>query len=272
MLFLWVLKYLRGCGVVGFVLVFVRQALILAVCRCLLGLDGLDSYLLYASVALVIMGVVAVVLALVFRLRFKRLVAVSGNLVVSVYNKTFVVFDPYGQTGTIFHRFLSLLPFVPMILGFGMAVLFLVIIDSGLLLTSLVVIMGLSLIVVEESVEAYADSKLLVKAIEGGSQLAVGDVRLLSSMKRLLPRLTRYYLGVAVLLLVSAVVLPFVWMQFLWYFAVVFGGLIQAASTGFVNLFLVVGLYAAAVTVVLFLVTLAKNRLFGHHHLETMPV
>ena len=232
----------------------------------------LDSYLLYASIALVVMGMVAVVLALVFRLRFKKLVAVSGNLVVSVYNKTFVVFDPYGQTGTIFHRFLSLLPFVPMILGFGMAVLFLVIIDSGLLLTSLVVIMGLSLIVVEESVEAYADSKLLVEAVEGGSQLAVGDVRLLSLMKRLLPRLTRYYLGVAVLFLVGAVVLPFVWMQFLWYFAVVFGGLIQAASTGFVNLFLVVGLYAAAVTVFVFLITLAKNRLFGHHHLETMPV
>ena len=41
MLFLWVLKYLCGCGVVGFVLVFVSQALILAVCGCLLGLGGL---------------------------------------------------------------------------------------------------------------------------------------------------------------------------------------------------------------------------------------
>ena len=47
------------------ILVLMRQALILAVCRCLLGLGGLDSYLLYASVALIVMGVVAVVLALV---------------------------------------------------------------------------------------------------------------------------------------------------------------------------------------------------------------
>jgi hypothetical protein len=37
MLFLWVLKYLCGCGVVGFMLVFVSQALIVAVCGCLLG-------------------------------------------------------------------------------------------------------------------------------------------------------------------------------------------------------------------------------------------
>lgn len=232
----------------------------------------LDSYLLYASVALVVMGMVAVVLALVFRLRFKRLVAVSGNLVVSVYNKTFVVFDPYGQTGTIFHRFLSLLPFVPLFLGFGMAVLLFVIIDSGLLLTSLVVIMGLSLIVVEESVEAYADSRLLVEAVEGGSQLAVGDVRLLSLMKRLLPKLTRYYFGVAVFFFIGAVVLPFVWMQFLWYFAMLLGGLIQAASGGPANWLLAIGLYAGAVTVFVFLITLAKNQLFGHHHAETMPV
>ena len=232
----------------------------------------LDSYLLYASIALVVMGMVAVVLALVFRLRFKRLVAVSGDSVVSVYNRTFAVFDPYGQATTVFHRFLSLLPFVPLFLGFGMAVLLFVIIDSGLLLTSLVVIMGLSLIVVEESVEAYADSKLLVEAVEGGSQLAVGDVRLLSLMKRLLPKLTRYYFGVAVFFFVGAVVLPFVWMQFLWYFAMLLGGFIQTASMGLASWLLAIGLYAGAVAVFVFLITLAKNRLFGHHHGETMPI
>jgi hypothetical protein len=232
----------------------------------------LDSYLLYASVALVVMGGVALVLAFVFSLRFKKLVAVSGNSVVSVYDRTFAVFDPYGQATTVFHRFLSLLPFVPLFLGFGMAVLLLVIIDSGLLLTLLVAIVGLTLIMVEESIEAYADSKLLVSAIERGSQLGVGDVRLLSLMKRMLPKLTRYYLGVAVLFFVGAVVLPFVWMQFLWSFAMLLGGLIQAASEGPVNWFLAIGLYVGALMVFVFLITLAKNRLFGHHHAETMPV
>jgi hypothetical protein len=216
------------------------------------------------------MGVVALVLALVFRLRFRRLVAVSGNSIVSVYNRTFAVFDPYGQAATVFHRFLSLLPFVPLFLGFGMAVLLLVIIDSGLLLTLLVAIVGLSLIVIEESVEAYADSKLLVRAIEGGTQLGVGDVRLLSLLKRLLPKLARYYFGVAVFFFVGALVLPFVLKQFLWYFAVSLGSLIQAASGGPTNWLLAIGLYAGAVTVFVFLITLAKNRLFEHHHAETM--
>jgi hypothetical protein len=218
------------------------------------------------------MGGVALVLALVFRLWFRRLAVVSGNSVVSVYNRTFAVFDPYGQAATIFHRFLSLLPFVPLILGFGMAVLLLVIIDSGLMLTLLVVIVGLSLIVVEESVEAYTDSKLLVRAIEGGSQLGVGDVRLVVLMKRLLPRLTHYYLAVAMVFFVGAVVLPFVWLQFLWYFAMLLGSLIQVGSMGIVNLFLTVGLYVAAVTVFVFLITMVKNRLFGHHHPETVSV
>ena len=204
-------------------------------------------------------------------MRLKRLVAVSGGSVVSVYNRTFVVFDPYGRATTVFHRFLGLLPFVPLVLGFGMAVLLLVIIDSGLLLTLLVAIVGLSLILVEESVEAYADSKLLIGAIEGGSLLGVGDVRLLSLMKRLLPRLIRYYLVVAVVFFVLAGVLPFVWMQFLWYFAVVLGGLIQAASSGLVSWLLAIGLYAGAVMVFVFLITLVKNRLFGQHHMDTMP-
>jgi hypothetical protein len=230
-----------------------------------------DVALLYASVALVVMGGVALVLSWVFRLRLKRLVTVSRSSVVSVYDRTFVVFDPYGQAATIFHRFLSLLPFVPLFLGFVAGVLLLVIIDSGLLLTLLVAIVGSGLILVEESVEAYADSKLLIGAIEGGSLLGVGDVRLLALMKRLLPMLTRYYLAVGMVFFVLAGVLPFVWNEFLWYFAVVLGGLIQAASTGPANWLLAIALYVGAVLAFVFLVTLAKNRLFGHHHFEIMP-
>jgi hypothetical protein len=81
----------------------------------------------------------------------------------------------------------------------------------------------------------------------------------------------RYYFGVAVVFFVLAGVLPFVWMQFLWYFALVLGSLIQVASSGPASWLLAIGLYAGAVMVFVFLITLAKNRLFGHHHMDTMP-
>ncbi len=235
----------------------------------LLGL--VDSYLLYASVALVVMGVVALVLSVVFRLRLRVLDSVSKGSAANVFNRTFVVFDPYVQK-TVFHRLLSFLPFVPLICGFGMAVLLLVIIDSGLLLTLLVSILALSLIVVEESPEAYAESKMLIKAIQGGSNLGVGDIRFLALTKQLLPKLSYYYLGLSAFLFALAAALPFVWTQFLWYFAMFFGYIIQASATGgLVTWMMALLLYAVIITVFVVLVTMAKSRLFGHQT-ETVSV
>lgn len=223
----------------------------------------MDAYLLYASVALVVLGVGALGLFFVFRRRFSRLTIVSRGSVANVFNRTFVVFDPYSRKAII-HRFLSLLPFVPLVLGWSMAVLVLVIINAGLLLTLLVSIVGLSLIVIEESVEALDESKLLIRAIEGGSSFGVGDVRLLTLTKRLLPRLSRYYLGLSVCFFVLAGVLPFVWEQFMLGLGLFLGSLVLASAVlGPIGWLLGLGLYAGALTVLFFLVTVAKSRIFG---------
>jgi hypothetical protein len=225
----------------------------------------MESYLVYASSALVIMGSLALALSVFFHFRFKKLVRLSTNSAATVFNRTFTVFDPYGHQ-TIFHKFLTLMPFIPMIGGFGVALLLLVIIDSGLLLTLLVVIMALTLIIVEESPEAYAESKLLLKAIEDRSNLGVGDIRLLHVTRKLLPKLRVYYLSLSVFLLTLASVLPYVWSAFLWDFAFVIGCILQASSVaGPTSWVLGILLYAGIVTAFIFLVTMAKSRLFGHH-------
>jgi hypothetical protein len=230
----------------------------------LLGPCGLDSYLLYASVTLVALGSIALALALFLRLRLSKLNSLSKNSEATVFNRSFVVFDPYEKT-TIFHRFLSLLPFVPLVLGFGAAALFLVIIDSGLLLTVLVLIMALGLIVVEELPEVYAESKILIKAIQGGSSLGVGDVKLLQLTKKLLPRLSFYYVGLSAFLFVLAVVLPTVWSSALWYFALSIGLFLQTSkAAGPTSWMIGIVLYALALTAFVFLVTMAKSRIFGH--------
>ena len=226
---------------------------------------SVDAYLVYASGALVVMGVVALVLSVVFRLRLGVLNDVSRGAEANVFNRTFVVFDPYVQK-TVFHRLLSFLPFVPLVCGFGMAVLLLVIIDSGLLLTLLVSVMALSLIVVEESPEAYAESKMLVKAFQSKSNLGVGDIRLLKLTVGLLPKLSYYYLGLSVVLFGLAGVLPFVWTEFLWDFALFFGYIIQASITaGPATWLLAIALYAGLITAFVVVATIAKGRLFGHY-------
>jgi len=229
-----------------------------------MGPCGLDSYLIYASATLVVLGSIALALAVFLRLRLSKLKSLSKNSEASVFNKSFVVFDPYEKT-TIFQRFLTLLPFVPLILGFGAAALFLVIIDSGLLLTLLVLIMALGLIVLEELPELYAESKILIKAIQGGSSLGIGDVKLLQLTKKLLPRLSFYYLGLSVFLFALAVVLPIVWSSVLWYFALFIGLILQTSkAAGPTSWLLGILLYAVAITAFIFLVTIAKSRIFGH--------
>jgi hypothetical protein len=224
----------------------------------------MESYLVYASSALVVAGSIALALSVFFHFRFKKLERLSMNSAATVFNKMFSVVDPYGQK-TIFHRFLALMPFVPLIGGFAAAVLFLVIIESGLLLTLLVVMLALTLILVEESPEAYAESKLLLEAIENRSNLGVGDIKLLHVTRRLLPRLRVYYLGLSVFLLTLAAVLPFVWASLLWNFAVLIGYIFQvSAAAGPTGWLVGILLYAAVITAFIFLATVTKSRVFGH--------
>jgi hypothetical protein len=223
----------------------------------------LEAYLVYASTALVVLAGIALGLSSVFRYRLRRLAKVSKNPVANVFNRTFVVFDPYSQR-TIFHRFLILLPLLPPIMGFAAAVLLFVIINAGLLLTLLISIVGLSLIVVEESVEALEESKLLLSAIESKSDFGVGDVRLLISTKQRLPRLSRYYLVLSTCLFALAWVLPFVWLQFLWGFGMALGMLIWASAfiAGPIYL-LAVALYALGLTAISCFVRMVKTRILG---------
>lgn len=226
----------------------------------------MDAYLVYASSALVVMGVVALVLSFVFRLRRNRLEAVAEGSVATVFDRTFAVFDPYGGKRTIFHRFLALMAFVPLLGGVGLSLLVFVMIGSGLLLTLLVVILALGLIVVEESSEVYSESRALVRAIEGRSRLGVGDVKLLEVTRRMLPRLTFYYLGLGVALFALAAVLPYVWSGALLYFAVVLSYMLQlSAMLGPAGSMLTPVLLMIMMSGFIAVVSFVKNRLFGYH-------
>jgi hypothetical protein len=212
------------------------------------------------------MGLIAVALAISLRFTFKKLKTLSRNSVASVFNKSFVVFDPYEQK-TIFHRLLTLLPFVPLIVGLGAVLLFLEIISSGLLLTLLVLIVSLGLIVVEELPEVYGESKNLIKAIRDGSGLGVGDVNLLQVTKKLLPRLSSYYVGLSAFFFALAAVLPIVWASFLWYFALSIGLFLQTSKTAVpapIGWFIGIALYALVILAFVLLVTKAKGRIFGY--------
>jgi hypothetical protein len=226
--------------------------------------DLVDSYLLYASAALAAMGVVASVLAFVFRMRLRKLTAVSRNAEATVFNRTFMVFDPYEKK-TILHRFLPLLIMMPFIGAMALGMMLLLLVSSGLLLALLVVVVSVGLMTVGESFEAYTESKLLIRAMKNGDRLGMGDMRLLEVVKMILPRLTFYYVVLAVFLFVLAAVFPFAWTDVLLYSVMLFSFAIQVGSIGGPAGWMAsLGLYALIIVGLLVLVTLVKNRLFGY--------
>jgi hypothetical protein len=226
--------------------------------------DLVDSYLLYASVALAGMGVVASVLAFVFRMRLRRLTAVSRNVEATVFSRTFMVFDPYEKK-TILHRFLPLFMMMPFVGAMVLGMTLLLLVSSGLLLALLVVVVSVGLMTVGESFEAYTESKLLIRAMKNGERLGMGDIRLLEVTKMILPRLSFYYVVLAAFLFVLAAVFPFAWADGLLYSTLLFGFVIQAGSIGGpAGWMLSLGLYALVIVGLLVLVTLVKNRLFGY--------
>jgi hypothetical protein len=226
--------------------------------------DLVDSYLLYASGALAAMGVVASVLAFVFRMRLRKLTAVSRNAEATVFSRTFMVFDPFEKK-TILHRFLPLFMMMPFIGAMVLGVMLLLLVSSGLLLALLVVVVSVGLMTVGESFEAHTESKLLIRAMKNGDRLGTGDIRLLEVTKMILPRLTFYYVVLAAFLFVLAAVFPFAWTDVLLYSTILFGFAIQMGSIGGPAGWMVsLGLYALIIVGLQVLVTLVKNRLFGY--------
>jgi hypothetical protein len=137
--------------------------------------------------------------------------------------------------------------------------------SSGLILAVLVLIVALSLMVIEESPEAYAQCKMFMKAIQRGSNFGEGDIKLLKITKKALPRLSIYYLSLAVFLLFFAAALPYVWLSAITFFSVPMGLAVQASAVAGIGSWLVAaGLYAILLAVVILFVKKARNRVFGY--------
>jgi hypothetical protein len=226
--------------------------------------DLVESYLLYASVVLTAMGVVASGLAFIFHMRLKKLTVISRNAEATVFNRTFTVFDPYEKK-TILHRFLPLFMTVPFIGAMGLGIVLLVLVSSGMLLAILVVVLSIGLIATSESFEAHSESKLLIRAMENGNKLGTGDIRLLEVTKMILSRLTSYYVGLAAFLFALAAVFPIFWSNMLLYFTQSIGLLIQISTIlGPAGWLIGLALYGSIIAVLLIVIAAAKNRLFGY--------
>lgn len=190
----------------------------------------LEGRIYYSSVGLFAMGCLTLALFIVFRLKFNALKDLPKNLSANVFNKTFAVFDPYSERKKIIHRLLTWLPLVAMFATVGFALLMLVIIESGLLLTFTILFMALGLLLMEEAPEAYQYSNTFIKAVQDGASLGVGDLKLFQMTRKILPKLSNYYLCLSILFITLSVTLQYFWTAILWSFAQYIALTLQAST------------------------------------------
>jgi len=124
---------------------------------------------------LLVMGCLSMVLSLSFYSKFRILGRISRKLSISVFDKTFNVFDPYPGRRKIIHRFIVLMPFLLMVGYFFLMFLILKTFEMGLVLGVTIFIICLGLMMVDEAYEIYVNSNVFVKAARNKANFFEGD-------------------------------------------------------------------------------------------------
>jgi len=225
-----------------------------------------EIYLLYSSLTLFVMGCLALVLSIFFYLKFHSLKSLPKNISANVFNKSFVVFNPFPEHRKIIHTFvLAYMPTIGVIISFVITFVLLKVFEYGFMLSVFIVIIGLNLIAVEGAFEVYQNSKIFIKAVRSGSSFGVGDLKAFQIVKNALPTLIKYYFGLAILFVMLSIALPYVWSSMLLSFAVLAGMLIETGtSIGTMGYQIAVMLFALILVVIQILASIVKKRLLKY--------
>jgi len=225
----------------------------------------MEPYVFYSCLTLFAMGCSALTLSIFFRLKSKALNGLPKNLSANVFNKTFIVFNPYAEKRKIIHSFLSVFPFLVSFASLGFALALLILVEAGLMLSLFMILIGLNLIVMEDAPEVYQNSRSFVKAVEGRSNLGVGDLRVFQIMKRLVPKLSNYYLGLTITFITFSVMLPYIWSSLLSLFTQFIGLILQvSASTGAGAWLVAVFLFNLTIFIIQIFASIIKSKLLGY--------
>lgn len=224
----------------------------------------MDLSILFASLVLFAMSCLAMVLSILFRLKFKELSSLPKNLSANIFSKTFVVFDIYSGQKKLIHDHLLILAFIMGLTAFFVSLIMFFMIATGLALSIFIILTAVNLIVLSDAFDVYSNSKLFLKAIRNGKDLGVGDLKIFSYLKLLTRKLSNYYIGITIFLLLLSVSLPYILYPALLVFCQSMGLIIQASSiAGAVSWQLAVLLFALVLMFFEFFVIKIKGRIFN---------
>lgn len=199
-----------------------------------------------------------------FRLLHHKIESLPKNLSANVYDRTYVVFNPYPAKTKVIHNFLTALPVFTLLISVIIVITVWRIFMSGFVLSLATIIIGLNLLVVEDALEIYMNSKMFLQSVNKEINLGVGDLKGLQILRKILPKITYYYFALSIVFLVSSFALFFAWGFILWAFTEFIGFTFQISTlTGLMSYQVVVILFVLEIIIIQLLVSKAKQKLVG---------
>ncbi len=188
-----------------------------------------------------------------------------GKMTITVFNKTFNVFDVFPHSSKVILNYA-----VPL---FGLAVWGTVVVaaivvgkvmEMGLILSPVVFIICLASVAIAEAFEVRSTADSFIAALKAGKPLGKGDIVALLTVDNMLPRISLYYLLVAILLGAIGLTLPFTFIPALYAIGGVFGGIVQVTvNAGYPTFYLAPFSVAAAAFVVMLIGGKVKRKLLN---------
>ena len=223
------------------------------------------DHIFYSSLTLGITGGLAIVLAILFRLKNRNLGKLPENLSPNIFNKTFAVFDPFPEQKKSIHRLLVALPFIGFFATFGLIAVAWRMLESGLILSLFIIIISINMILVEEAPEVYINSRIFLKAIKNRAELAAGDLKALQLIKTAARKLSNYYFGLAILLIACAITFPYITTLPMQLFVLFLDLIVQAGGwAGIIGWQITILLLAMSFVILQIIAIRIKNRIFKY--------
>lgn len=188
-----------------------------------------ETYLFYSSLTLFAIGCLTLVLSMFFRLKHHGINSLLKNLSASVFDKTFNVFNPYPEHRKIIHSFLSSLALIVFLGSLVLTLFLLKLFQRGLLLSLVLLIICLNLMLLDFAFETHQIAKNFIKAVHDKASWGVGDLEVFQKLKRVMSKLSNYYLVLSIFFSASAVTLNHIW-SLLWLFVQPVGLLLEASA------------------------------------------
>lgn len=214
--------------------------------------------MLYSIVVLLFMAFVALSLSIFLRRKFYCLSRFDFRRP-EIYDKVYVVFEPYSQI-TVFHRFLLLIVVIVWYCCFLLVYFFFSALKAGLFLPFVLGAICLNMLPLEMVFEVVSNSNSFIRAMKDGVKLGVGDLEVFSSLRKALRKMSNYCFGVSIFLFVSALIFPLIWS---W----LFSGLSSFFSffpQDFVGTQFLIIVITVIYAIVGFLVSIIKRHFFVH--------